>query len=42
MLSEIIIRYNNETYFNEKIKMLTFDSKSNRFDLSNKIQNFKN
>ena len=41
VLSEIIIRYDNETYFKEKITMLTFDSKSNGFDLEKRIQDFK-
>lgn len=42
IFSEIIIRYDNETYFNEKITMLTFDSNSNGFDFAKRIQDFKN
>lgn len=41
VISEIIIKYDNETYFEEKITMLTFDSNSNGFDLAKKIQDFK-
>lgn len=42
VLSEIIIRYDNETYFNKKNTMLTFDSKFNGFDLAKRISNYKN
>lgn len=42
VFSEIVIRYDNETYFNEKITMLTFDSNSNGFDFAKRIQDFKN
>ena len=42
IFSEIVIRYDNETYFNEKITMLTFDSNSNGFDFAKRIQDFKN
>ncbi len=41
VFSEIIIRYDNETYFTNKITIITFDSKSNGFDIAKKIQNFK-
>lgn len=42
VFSEIIIRYDNETYFTNKITMITFDSKSNGFEIAKQIQNFKN
>ena len=42
VFSEIIIRYDNETYFKNKITMITFDSQSNGFDIAKQIQNFKN
>ena len=38
MFSEIVIRYDNETYFKDKITILTFDSKSNGFDIAKIIQ----
>lgn len=43
VFSEIVIRYDNETYFEEKITFvsLVFDSKSNGFDFAKKIQDFK-
>lgn len=41
VFSEIIIRYDNETYFDEKITMLNFDSKMNGFDIANLIQKIK-
>lgn len=41
IFSEIIIRYDNETYFDEKITNLTFDSKLNGFDIANMIKSFK-
>lgn len=42
MFSEIVIRYDNETYFKDKITILTFDSKSNGFDIAKIIQGYKN
>lgn len=42
VFSEIIIRYDNETYFTNKITMISFDSQSNGFDIAKQIQNFKN
>lgn len=42
VFSEIIIRYDNETYFKNKITVITFDSQSNGFDIAKQIQNFKN
>lgn len=41
MFSEIVIRYDNETYFKDKITILTFDSKSNGFDIAKIIQEYK-
>lgn len=42
VFSEIIIRYDNETYFKDKITILTFDSKSSGFDIAKIIQEYKN
>ena len=44
VFSEIVIRYDNETYFDEKLTFvtLTFDSNSNGFDFAKRIQDFKN
>ena len=44
VFSEIVIRYDNETYFEEKLTFvtLTFDSNSNGFDFAKRIQDFKN
>ena len=42
MFSEIIIRYDNETYFKYKITILTFDSKLSGFDIAKIIQEYKN
>ena len=42
VFSEIIIRYDNETYFKNKITNLTFDSKLNGFDIAKIIKDFKN
>ena len=39
IFSEIVIRYDNGTYFDGKIK--TFDSKLNGFDIANMIKSFK-
>lgn len=41
VFSEIIIRYDNETYFEKKITVLSFDSKANGFELAHLIQNKK-
>ena len=41
IFSEIVIRYDNETYFKDKITMLTFDSNSNGFEIARRIQNLK-
>lgn len=41
VFSELFIRYDNETYFKEKITMITFDSKRNGFDIAKKIEQFK-
>lgn len=42
VFSEIIIRYDNETYFDKKITIMSFDSKLNGFDLANIIKRIKN
>lgn len=40
--SEIIIRYDNETYFDKKLTIISFDSKSSGFDIAKMIKNYKN
>ena len=42
VFSEIIIRYDNETYFDDKITIISFHSKSSGFDIANMIKNYKN
>lgn len=42
IFSEIVIRYDNETYFDEKITMVSIDSKLNGFDLAKLIKEIKN
>ena len=42
VFSEIIIRYDNETYFENKITIISFDSKSSGFDIAKMIKNYKN
>lgn len=42
VFSEIIIRYDNETYFDKKITIMSFDSKLNGFDITEKIEKMKN
>lgn len=41
IFSEIVIRYDNETYFDEKITMMNFDSKMSGFDIAKLIQKIK-
>lgn len=41
VFSEIIIRYDNETYFDEKILVLSFDTKLDGFNIAKMIKNFK-
>ena len=41
IIRELFIRYDNETYFKNKITMVTFDSKLNGFDIANNILKFK-
>ncbi len=41
VFSEIIIKYDNETYFDEKITMLPFDSGLSGFDIAKRIKDFK-
>lgn len=42
VFSEIIIRYDNETYFDKKLTIISFDSKSSGFDIAKIIKNCKN
>ena len=42
VFSEIIIRYDNKTYFDKKITIISFDSKSSGFDIAKMIKNYKN
>lgn len=42
VFSEIIIRYDNETYFTNEITMISFDSNSNGFYLVKKFKILKN
>lgn len=41
VFSEIIIRYDNETYFNEKTLVMSIDSKLSGYDISRIIENNK-
>lgn len=41
IFSELFIRYDNETYFKNKITMMTFDSKRNGFELAREIKKYK-
>ena len=42
VISEIIIRYDLEKYFKERVTMLTFDSTTNGFEIAKRIKDFKN
>lgn len=42
VFGEIIIRYDNETYFDKKLTIISFDSKSSGFDIAKMIKNYKN
>lgn len=42
VFSEIIIKYDNETYFDKKLTIISFDSKSSGFDIAKMIKNCKN
>lgn len=42
VFSEIIIRYDNETYFDKKLTIISFDPKSSGFDIAKMIKNYKN
>ena len=42
VFSEIIIRYDNETYFKDKLTILTFDSKSDGYAIARMIKDYKN
>lgn len=41
VFSELIIEYDNETYFKEKITMVTFSSEEDGFSIAKRIQNIK-
>lgn len=41
IIRKLFIRYDNEIYFENKITMVTFDSKLNGFDIANNILKFK-
>ena len=41
IFSEIIIRYDNETYFDKRITMISFDTELSEFDIANIIKDFK-
>lgn len=41
VFSEIIIRYDNETYFEKNLSFVSFDTKSNGFDIAKMIKDFK-
>ena len=41
VFSEIIIRYDNETYFDERILVVSFNSELSGFDIAKIIQSFK-
>ena len=41
VFGEIFIRYDNETYFNNEITMLTFDSKLSGYDIARNVLMFK-
>ncbi len=42
VFAEIIIRYDNEKYFQKRLSILTFDSKTNGFEIAKRIKDFKN
>ena len=41
IIRELFIRYDNETYFKNKITIITFNSKLNGYDIANNILKFK-
>lgn len=41
VFGKIIIRYDNETYFDKKITMINFYSKMSGFDIAKIIEKFK-
>lgn len=41
IFSEIVISYDNETYFDKKITIMSFDSELSGFELANMIQKCK-
>ena len=42
IFSEIIIRYDNETYFDKRITMISFDTELSEFDIANIIKDLTN
>lgn len=42
VFTEIIIRYDNEIYFKDKLTILTFDSNSNGYAIARMIRDYKN
>lgn len=42
VFSELIIRFDNETYFENKLTILTFDSKSDGYAIAKIIKDYKN
>lgn len=41
IFKELFIRYDNDTYFEEKINILSFDSRLSGFDMAKLIDNYK-
>ena len=41
LLSEVIIRYDNETYFDERTLVVSFNSELSGFDIAHTIQKYK-
>lgn len=42
IFKEVVIKYDNETYFRERITMLTFDSDKSGYDIARLIDDYKN
>lgn len=41
VISELIIRYDNKTYFNEQLEVVSFDSESSGYDIAHLINKYK-
>lgn len=41
VISELIIRYDNKTYFNEQLEVVSFDSELSGYDIAHLINKFK-